>query len=82
VRTLEAGLNFTFETDAGDLDLLGEIPGVGGYRQVASEAESLVIAGHPTLVMGLDQLICAKRAAGRRKDLLHLDELEEIRRRR
>ena len=34
------------------------------------------------MIIGLDHLIRAKRAAGRPKDRIHLEELEEIRRRR
>ena len=34
VRTLELGLNFTFSTDVGDIDLLGEVKGVGDYNDV------------------------------------------------
>lgn len=82
VRTLQNGLNFTLVTDAGDVDLLGELSGVGGYDAVMAEAEAMDIAGHSTMIIGLDQLIRAKRAAGRAKDLIHLQELEEIRRRR
>jgi len=80
--TLRAGLNFTFVTDAGNVDLLGEVKGVGGYDEVRAEAIAMDIEGQSTLVMGLEQLIAAKRASRRRKDLLHLDELEEILKRR
>ena len=62
--------------------MLGELTGLGGYDVLLPEAEAMDIAGHRTLIIGLDQLIRAKRAAGRRKDLLHLEELEEIKRRR
>src|SRR5918992_1270731 len=31
-RTLESGLNFTLTSDAGDIDLLGEIAGIGTFR--------------------------------------------------
>jgi len=33
-ETLWRGLNFTFTTYIGNLDLLGEVPGVGGYEEV------------------------------------------------
>src|SRR6185312_3004148 len=33
-ETLKRGLNFTFATDIGDLDLLGEVRGVGQYEAV------------------------------------------------
>src|SRR5205807_804268 len=34
IATVEAGLNFTLVTDLGDVDLLGEIAGIGNYEQV------------------------------------------------
>src|SRR5919107_963674 len=33
-ETLKRGLNFTFSTDIGDLDLLGEVRGLGNYEAV------------------------------------------------
>lgn len=80
-RTLESGLNFTLTTDLGDIDILGEIPGIGGYAEAAAGASELPIGDVRMLVMGLDALERAKRAAGRAKDLLDLAEIAEIRRR-
>lgn len=80
-RTLASGLNFTLTTDLGDLDILGEIPGVGGYAPVAAGASAMEIGGQRVLVMSLDMLERSKRAAGRAKDLLDLAEIAEIRRR-
>ena len=80
-RTLESGLNFTLTTDLGDLDILGEVAGVGGYGQVAAGASELVVGDTPIRVMDLDTLERSKRAAGRAKDLLDLAEIAEIRRR-
>jgi hypothetical protein len=37
-RTLRSGLNFTLRTDAGDLDLFGELAGVGTYAECARDA--------------------------------------------
>src|SRR2546423_14968957 len=33
-RTIKMGLNFTLKTTLGDLDLLGEVAGVGNYQQL------------------------------------------------
>jgi hypothetical protein len=79
--TLRAGLNFTLSTTAGDLDLFGEVPGVGGYREAAAGAEVLEIYGHRVQVLGLAQLENAKRAAGRAKDLVDLEAIRQLRRR-
>lgn len=80
--TLRSGLNFTLESEAGDIDLLGELTGVGGYDQLAASADVMQLYGHPVRVMSLDALERAKRAAGRLKDLADLAEILEIRRRR
>ncbi len=79
--TLRSGLNFTLTTDLGDLDLLGELPGVGGFEQVAAGSSTLEVGGLSVLVLDLDALARSKRAAGRAKDLLDLAELAEIRKR-
>jgi hypothetical protein len=80
-RTLASGLNFTLTTDLGDIDVMGEVPGVGSYGEVEAGASTLEVLGLPVKVMGIDALERSKRAAGRAKDLLDLAELAEIRRR-
>ncbi len=79
--TLRSGLNFTLTTDLGDVDLLGEVPGLGGFPEVERGATTLEIGGTPARVLDLPALERSKRAAGRVKDLLDLAELAEIRRR-
>jgi hypothetical protein len=69
-RTLKAGLNFTFSTSFGSLDLLGEPP----YEALRERARVLEIDGVPTSVASLDDLIRMKEAAGRPKDLLMATE--------
>ena len=76
--TLARGLNFTLVTKLGDIDLLGEIPGGGTYEDLAAGAIELQIFGIRCLCLSLPQLIRAKRAAGRPKDLEALAELEAI----
>jgi hypothetical protein len=44
-RTLQNGLNFTLITDAGSLDLLGEITGGGGYRDLLPFSREVRIYG-------------------------------------
>lgn len=82
VQTLKAGLNFTLDTDLGPVDLLGEVTGVGGYSEVARDAELIDLYGRRVKLMSLDTLEKSKRAAGRRKDLLDLAEIAEIKARR
>jgi hypothetical protein len=76
--TLSRGLNFTFKTDIGDIDLLGEMAGVGGYAEASDTADIMELFGYRFKVLSLPTLIAAKRAAGRTKDLLVLPELEAI----
>lgn len=78
-ETLQRGLNFTLRTDLGDIDLLGEITGVGAFERVSRAAITLTLFGVECSVISLDALICAKRAAGRPKDNLVLPELEALR---
>lgn len=76
--TLERGPNFTLTTSLGDIDLLGEIPGGGTYEDLLPEAIELHVFHIRCLCLSLPQLIRAKRAAGRPKDLEALAELEAI----
>jgi hypothetical protein len=80
-ETLRRGLNFTFATDVGSLDLLGEVRGVGFYEEAVSGAISYELFGYSFPVLEINKLILAKRAAGRGKDLVALPELEAIRER-
>jgi predicted nucleotidyltransferase len=79
VRTIERGLNFTLTTSAGDIDLLGEITGGGGYQELLPHSVPLTVYGAKILCLGLDRLIHVKRAAGRPKDLEAIAELEDLR---
>jgi hypothetical protein len=77
VATIERGLNFTLTTTLGAIDILGEIAG-GGYEPLRPYAESKHAFGIDVLCLRLDKLIEVKRAAGRRKDLEALSELEAL----
>jgi len=77
-ETLKRGLNFTFTTDIGDLDLLGEVRGVGNYKDVLSNSITVELFGHHFAVIDIARLISAKRAAGRPRDLIAIPELEAI----
>lgn len=77
-EALRHGLNFTFSTDVGSLDLLGEVPGVGSYEEALSGATKYQLFDYYFRVLEIQKLILAKRAAGRPKDMLVLPELEAI----
>jgi hypothetical protein len=78
-ETLRRGLNFTLTTSLGDLDLLGEITGGGGYAQLLGDSLEAELFDARCLYLGLETLIRVKRAAGRPKDLEVIAELEALR---
>ena len=78
VPTLRAGLNFTLTTTIGDIDLLGEVTGGGGYDQIATHSVEVHAFGFTTRIISLPWLIHVKRAAGRPKDLEVIAELEAL----
>ena len=82
VPTIYAGLNFTLTTDLGDVDLLGEVTGIGTYEQVVARSEERIIVGLKVRVLSLDGLLASKKAAGRAKDRNHILELEELKKMR
>ena len=75
-RTLAAGMNFTLVTRVGDLDLLGEIAGGGGYDALKPHSVPIELFGRTVWCLDLPTLIRVKRAAGRAKDLEVVAELE------
>jgi predicted nucleotidyltransferase len=77
-ETLKAGNNFTLKTDVGDVDMLGEVSGVGAYQQVSENCVEMELMGYKVKIISIEALIKAKRAAGRTKDLLVLPELEAL----
>jgi hypothetical protein len=80
-NTLRMGDHFTFDTDAGALDILGHPSGVpGGYEELERAADPMEIApGLTVTVASLDDLIRMKRAAGRPKDLIEVEVLGALR---
>lgn len=77
-ETLKRGMNFTFTTTAGPIDLLGELAGVGVYENVRAHAKEASMFGRSYLFIDLETLIVSKKAAGRPKDLETIAELEAI----
>jgi hypothetical protein len=78
VASLRAGLNFTLITDAGALDLFGEIAGGGGYSDLVHHSIAIHAFDRDLLLLDLPWLIRVKRAAGRPKDLEVIAELEAL----
>lgn len=70
--------NLYLRTDIGPLDVLGSIKGVGDFERVRAQSTEIELFGRRCRVMSLDDLIRAKEALGREKDLLAAKELRGI----
>ena len=77
--TLARGDQFTFSTDAGDLDCLGTPAGTTGFADLAAGAVSTDLDGLNVLVASIDDLIRMKRAVGRPKDRAEVEILGALR---
>jgi hypothetical protein len=84
-RTLRAGANFTFETELGSFDILGDAAGAPPYERLRGEAKVKRVRVLEIRFASLDHLIAMKEAAGRPKDRLMATEYrllaDELRRR-
>jgi predicted nucleotidyltransferase len=65
-------------TDAGVIDILSSVLGVGDFARLKQAAEDFEIGGRVYHVIALEDLIAAKEAMGREKDLLAAKELRAI----
>ncbi len=74
----EALANLYLETDAGVVDLLGSILGVGDYGELRKNAVKISLFGRDCFVISLDDLIKAKETLARERDLLAAKELRAI----
>lgn len=77
--TLQHGTNFTFTSSKGDIDLLGEVKGLGNYDDLLKDAISVDLDGFPTRILSIPGLIIAKEAAARPKDEAGLKVLYALR---
>lgn len=98
LRGVEPGLPFTLDArmlrdtpvmtligSDGWIDLMDRVAGIGEYHKVRAASIPAAWEKLHFRIIGLDALIAAKRAAGRRRDheaLLELEALREERRRR
>lgn len=77
-QTLENGADFTFDTEFGSFDILGDVAGIKSYDSLRSKSKFERIAGVDVRVAALNDLIAMKRAANRPKDRLMALEYVEI----
>lgn len=84
-RRLRAGANFTFETELGSFDILGDEAGGPPYERLRADAKVKRVRGLEIRFASLDHLIAMKEVAGRPKDRLMATEYrllaDELRRR-
>ena len=70
--------NLYIKTDIGVLDILGELPGVGSFEEIAKRAGETSFGGKKVKVLSLDDLIKSKMIVGREKDKATVLELKVI----
>ena len=70
--------NLYLRTKLGVVDFMADILGVGDFRRLRERARSVQVGGNAIRVIALDDLIAAKEALGRDKDLLVAKELRVI----
>jgi len=78
-KALARGDSFKFVTDFGAFDILGTPAGTDGYDDLVRTAVAVDLDGLAVLVASVDDLIRMKRAAGRPKDLIAVEELGALR---
>jgi hypothetical protein len=79
-QTLRMTSIMTLSTREGEIDLLVRPSGSPPYDTLRARAERVTVDGIAVLIASLDDLESMKRASGRPKDLIDLEEIEVIRR--
>jgi predicted nucleotidyltransferase len=73
---LTAGERISIETPLGPLDVVRNLKGVPSYAELASGSVEASLLGVRVRVCSLEHLRAMKRAAGRPRDLVDLDDLD------
>lgn len=76
--TIRNGTNFTLQTSICDIDLLGEVAGIGAYAEVSAQSVHISVGETDVKVLSIEGPIKAKTTAGRLKDAAGLQELEAL----
>ena len=71
--------DFHLITDLGNLDVITRVKGIGDYYDVLKNSREIDIYGGKCRLISIDDLIKAKKALGRHRDLVTAMELEAIR---
>jgi predicted nucleotidyltransferase len=79
-RGLAMGRNWVLRTRLGRLDVMQDVPGIKGYRDLRDSAVVRHVAGAGDFQFaGLDDLIAMKAAVGRPQDEIDITSLERAR---
>lgn len=70
--------NLYLNTDWGVVDILSSVLGLGDFERLKAKAEQFEIGGNRCRLIALEDLIAAKDAMGRDKDVLAAKELRAI----
>lgn len=73
---LREGERALIATRLGDLDVVQALEGVPPYRELREQAVDVELAGVTVAICSLEHLRAMKRAAGRPRDLVDLDDLD------
>lgn len=73
--------NLYLRTDEGQVDCIGEVKGLGGYRDVLEHSEEIDLPFGKCRILTLDGIIRAKKAMDRPRDHETVLQLESIRER-
>ena len=79
-RTLAQVETLTLDTVAGPLDILMRPDGAPAYERLRRNATRVDVGALSVLVASIEDLIAMKRAAGRLKDEVDVEELQAIQR--
>lgn len=78
-QRLKGVKNLYLLTDLGEIDLLGEVPGIGTYPSLFDKTVETDVGGFTCRVLNIETLIESKKVAGRDKDRVAIYHLEAIR---
>jgi hypothetical protein len=77
-KNLSTQQDFHLSTDLGILDIITHVKGVGDYYDVLRKSETMQLFAGSCCIISIDDLIKSKKALGRHRDLVVVEELEAI----
>jgi predicted nucleotidyltransferase len=78
IERLKGLKNLCLTTTLGNIDFLGELPGIGPYAEIRGRSVEMDVGGFCVRVLDLETLIAAKKVANRDKDRIAVRHLEAI----